>query len=126
MGADPGSVRPDRSGGGHPPGSLAADEPAAFEVAMTKLQWPDKKRGGPQPPQLDASSDVPSSDGLTVQCNDQILRSYKYLGERVLILGPHGLGGSPMTDDRPAMRDEPHHLVDLVARKPKKPDSFFD
>ena len=47
MGADPGSVRPDRSGGGHPPGPLAADEPAALEVAMTKLQWPDKKEEAP-------------------------------------------------------------------------------
>ena len=54
---------------------------------MTKLQWTDKKRGGPHPPQLDVSSVFPSSDGLTVQYDDQILRSYKYLGERALTLG---------------------------------------
>ena len=57
---------------------------------MTKLQWTDKKRGGPHPPQLDASSVFPSSDGLTVQYGDQIFRSYKYLGERALTLGKYG------------------------------------
>ena len=54
---------------------------------MTKLQWTDKERGGPHPPQLDASSVFPSSDEITVQYDDQTVRSYKYLGERALTLG---------------------------------------
>ena len=64
---------------------------------MTKLQWTDKKRGGPHPPQLDASSVFPSSDRLTVQYDGQMLRSYKYLGERALTLGEQGDWG--FTDD---------------------------
>ena len=67
---------------------------------MTKLQWTDKKEEG-RPPQLDASSVFRSSDGLTVQNGDQILRSYKYLGKRVLTLG-FGLANVPHKNLQPS------------------------